>query len=102
MLIRLGRTDNDGYALCFAPVAACFRETGEQGQVQVQENHQKGSSRRTLILQTSSEVPQNHPCIDKSHNKEEDGDNSCSDVKGATIRTGRITNRKWKVTSRYE
>jgi hypothetical protein len=97
MLIRLGRTDNEGYALCFAPAAACFRETGEQAQAQVQE---KGPSRRTLILQTSSEVPQNHPCIDKSHDKKEDGDNGCSDVRRVTIRTG--TDHSPKVESDFQ
>jgi len=31
---------------------------------------------RELIFQSSSEVPQDHPCIDKSHKEKNDGDDS--------------------------
>ena len=56
---------------------ACVR-LENKGQIQ---DNLKGQRRHTLVFQTTSEVPQHHPCIDKGHNEKEDGDYSCSNVR---------------------
>lgn len=44
----------------------------------------RSKRQHTLVFQATSKVLHDHPCVDKSHDEKNDGDDSCNDVRSVT------------------